>query len=80
MKQIECKFVAVDAATAGPIQQALQLCDFESEMINVGEDAVEGAIEFSDLSADDGLGNVIFKISQSQIIKLLNKVSLKRLK
>jgi hypothetical protein len=56
MKQIDCKFVAVDAATTGSIQKALKLCDFESEMINVGDTAVEGAIEFSDLSADDGLG------------------------
>jgi hypothetical protein len=62
MKQIECKFVTVDAATAGSIQQALQLCDFESEMINVGDAAVEGAIEFSDLCADDGLGKADLKI------------------
>jgi hypothetical protein len=62
MKQIECKFVAVDSATASSIQQALQLCDFESELINVGDAAVEGAIEFSDLCADDGLGKVICKI------------------
>lgn len=56
MKEVECKFVAVEAATAGFIQQALQLCGFKSEIINVGDTAVEGAIEFSDLSADDGLG------------------------
>jgi len=70
MKQIECKFVAVDAATAGLIQQALQLCDFESEMINVGDAAVEGAIEFSDLCADDGLGKAYFKICVPQIFKI----------
>lgn len=60
MKEIECKFAAVDSATAGAIRQALQLCDFECELINVGDTVVEGAIEYLDLSNDDGLGLIIF--------------------
>lgn len=63
MKEIKCKFVAFESATAGAIQQAIQLCDFECEMINVGDDAVKGATDFFDLTQDDGLGNNIKSIS-----------------
>lgn len=57
MKEVKCKFVAVDPKTAALVQQAIEICDFDCKIINVGaETAVNGAIEFSDLANDDGLG------------------------
>jgi hypothetical protein len=56
MKEVKCKFVAVDSKTAALIGQAVEICDFDCELINVGDTPVQGTIEFSDLTTDDGLG------------------------
>jgi hypothetical protein len=56
MKEVKCKFVAVDSKTAPLIQEAIKICNFDCEMINVGDIPVQDTIEFSDLSTDDGLG------------------------
>jgi hypothetical protein len=56
MKEVKCKFVAVDSKTVAPIEQAIEICNFDCEMINVGDIPVQDTIEFSDLSTDDGLG------------------------
>jgi hypothetical protein len=59
MKEVKCKFVAVDSKTAPLIQEAIAICDFDCEMINVGDIPVQATIEFSDLRADDGLGKYL---------------------
>jgi hypothetical protein len=48
-----------DSKTAPLIQEAIAICDFDCEMINVGDIPVQATIEFSDLRADDGLGKYL---------------------
>jgi hypothetical protein len=59
MKEVKCKFVAVDSKTAPLIQEAIEICNFDCEMINVGDIQVQDTIEFSDFSTDDGLGKYL---------------------
>jgi hypothetical protein len=59
MNQVKCKFVAVDCKTVALIRQAIEICDFDCELINVGDTVVQGTIEFSDLKSDDGLGKYL---------------------
>jgi hypothetical protein len=59
MKEVKCKFVAVDFQTAELIQKAIEICDFDCELINVGDTPVQGTIEFGVLTTDDGLGKYL---------------------
>jgi acyl-coenzyme A synthetase/AMP-(fatty) acid ligase len=59
MKEVKCKFVAVDSKTAPMIQEAIEICNFDCKMINVGDITVQDTIEFSDFSTDDGLGKYL---------------------
>jgi acyl-CoA synthetase (AMP-forming)/AMP-acid ligase II len=73
MKEVKCKFVAVDFTTAPLIQQAIEICDFDCELINVGDKHVQGTIEFSDFSTDDGLGKYLhLKLLHLDCNKLLS--------
>lgn len=60
MKEVKCKFVAVDDKTVTSIRKAIEICGFDCELINVGDTEVQGAIEFGFLTTDDGLGKYIF--------------------
>jgi len=57
MKEIKCKFVAVDANTASSVRKALSLIDFQCSIINFETFGVRNEIKFEDLAVDNGSGN-----------------------
>ena len=75
MMEVKCKFVAVDSKTASMIQGAIEICNFDCEMINVGDIPVQDTIEFSDLSTDDGLGKYLFTSEITACGLLINNLN-----
>ncbi|XP_059478323.1 uncharacterized protein LOC132198349 [Neocloeon triangulifer] len=53
MQEAKCKFVAVDSHTVETIKQAIKIGNMDCDIINVGDEAINGVLSFMELTQDD---------------------------